>query len=71
MVCDPFSLVGSQLEAIIMGLICGLMFYKIPHKLVDIHSTQAGFYMLVVRYSYLFFLLEIYQLMHNNIQLFD
>ena len=68
---DPFGLVGSWSEAIIMGLVCGLMFYKIPHNLAGIRSTQAAFYMLVVGHSYLFILLEIYRLTRNDIQLFD
>ena len=68
---DPFGLMGSWAEAVFMGLVCGLIFYKIPHNLTGIRSTQAAFYMLVVGHSYLIILLEIYRLTRIDIQLFD
>jgi len=68
---DPFGLMCSWTEAVFMGLVCGLIFYKIPHNLTGIRSTQAAFYMLVVGHSYLIILLEIYRLTRIDIQLFD
>lgn len=68
---DPLGLVGSWSEGIFMGLVCGLIFYKIPHDLAGIRSTQASFYLLVVAHSYLFVLFEIYRLTRVDIQLFD
>ena len=54
-----------------MGLACGLIFYKIPHNLAGIRSTQAAFYLLGAGHSYLFILYEIYRLTRVDIQLFD
>ena len=68
---DPFGLVGSWSEAVIMGLVCGLIFYKIPHNLAGIHSMQGAFYLLATGHSYLFILFEIYRLTRVDIQLFD
>ena len=68
---DPLGLVGSWSEAVLMGLVCGLIFYKIPHNLAGIRSTQAAFYMLVATHSYLFVLFEIYRLTRVDIRLFD
>jgi hypothetical protein len=68
---DPFGLVGSWSQAIFMGLVCGLIFYKIPHNLAGIRSTQGAFFMLVAGNSYLFTLFEIYRLTRVDIQLFD
>jgi ABC-type multidrug transport system ATPase subunit len=68
---DPFGLVGSWSEAIFMGLVCGLVFYKIPHTLAGIRSTQAAFYLLCAAHSYLFILFEIYRLTRVDIQLYD
>ena len=68
---DPFGLVGSWSEAVLMGLVCGLIFYKIPHNLAGIRSAQAAFYLLVAGHSYLFVLFEIYRLTRIDIQLFD
>jgi len=68
---DPFGLVGSWSEAILMGLFTGLLFYKIPHTLAGIRSAQSAFYMLGIGHSYLFTLFEIYRLTRADIQLFD
>lgn len=68
---DPFGLVGSWSEAIFMGLVCRLIFYKIPHDLGGIRSTQAAFYTLDTGHSHLFILFEIYRLAHVDIQLFE
>jgi hypothetical protein len=69
---DPFGLVGSWSEAVFMGLVCGLIFYQIPHNLAGIRSTQAAFYLLTVGHSYLFTLFEIYRLtrvdIHSSIE---
>ena len=68
---DPFGMIGSWSEAVFMGLACGLIFYKIPHNLAGIRSTQAAFYLLGAGHSYLFILYEIYRLTRVDIQLFD
>lgn len=68
---DPIGLVGSWSEAILMGLVCGLIYYRIPHNLAGIHSRQAAFYTLVFGNSYLFMLFEIYRLTRIDIHLFD
>ena len=68
---DPFGLMGSWSQAIFMGLVCGLIFYRIPHNLAGIRSTQAAFYLLGAGHSYLFVLFEIYRLTRVDIQLFD
>ena len=68
---DPFGLVGSWSAAVFMGLVCGLIYYKIPHDLSGIRSTQAALYSLVVSHPYLFTLFEIYRLTRVDIQVFD
>ena len=68
---DPFGLLGSWLMAISLGLVYGLVFYRIPHTLAGIRSTQAAFYMLVSGQSYIFILFEVYRLTGVDIQLFD
>ena len=68
---DPFGLVGSWSEAIIMGLVSGLIFYHIPNNLAGIRSSQSAFYLLCAGHSYLFLLLEIYRLARVDIQLYD
>jgi hypothetical protein len=68
---DPVGLVGSWSEALLMGLACGLVFYRIPHNLAGIHSKQAAFYTLVFANSYLFTLFEVYRLTRVDIHLFD
>ena len=54
-----------------MGLVCGLIFYRIPNNLAGIRSTQAAFYLLCSGNSYLFLLLESYRLTRVDIQLYD
>jgi len=68
---DPFGLMGSWSQAVFMGLACGLIFYKIPHNLAGIRSTQAALYMFLAAHSYPFVLFEIYRLTRVDIQLFD
>ena len=68
---DPFGLMGSWSQAVFMGLACGLIFYKIPHSLAGVRSTEAALYMLVAAHSYPFVLFEIYRLTRVDIQLFD
>ena len=68
---DPLGLAGSWSGAIFMGLACGLIFYRIPHDLAGIRSTQAAFYVLCVGHSYPFLLFELYRLTRVDIQLFD
>jgi hypothetical protein len=54
-----------------MGLVCGFIFYKIPHTLAGIRSAQSAFYLLNVAHSYLYVLFEIYRLTRYDIPLFD
>ena len=68
---DPVGLVGSWSEAVLMGLVCGLVFHRLPHDLAGIRSTQAAFYSLVFGNSYLFTLFEVYRLTRVDIHLFD
>ena len=68
---DPLGLVGSWSEAVLVGLVCGLVFYKIPQNLVGIRSRQAAFYTLVFGNSYLFTMFEVYRLTRVDIYLFD
>jgi len=68
---DPFGLVGSWSQAVFMGLVCGLIFYRIPNDLAGVRSTQAAFYLLTSNHSYLFILFEIYRLTRVDIRLFD
>ena len=68
---DPLGLVASWSGSIFMGLVCGLIFYKIPHTLAGIRSAQSAFYLLNVVHSYLYALFEIYRLTRYDIPLFD
>ena len=68
---DPFGLMGSWSQAVLMGIICGLVFYRIPNSLAGIRSTQAALYLLGSGHSYLFILFEIYRLTRVDIHVFD
>jgi len=68
---DPLGPVASWSGSIFMGLVCGLVFYKIPHTLAGIRSAQSAFCLLTVVHSYLYVLFEIYRLTWYDIPLFD
>lgn len=67
---DPFGLVGSWSQAVVMGLAYGLIFYQIPHDLAGTRSAQGALHMLVTGYSSIFTLLEAYRLTRVDIPLF-
>ena len=68
---DPFGMIGSWLQAVFMGLVCGFIFYKIPHDLAGIRSVQGALSLLIIANPTIFGLLEIYRLTRVDIQLFD
>jgi len=68
---DPFGLVGSWSQAVFMGLVCGLVFYRIPNSLAGIRSIQGAFYGLSAGHSPLFLLFEVYRLTRVDIHVFD
>ena len=68
---DPFGLMGSWSQAVFMGLVCGLVFYRIPNSLAGIRSTQGAFYTLASGHSPLFLLFEVYRLTRVDIHVFD
>lgn len=59
---DPMGMAAALFEAILMGLICGYLFYDIPRDLSGIRSRQGGLYTAAGLQGYLVLLFEVYRL---------
>lgn len=59
---DPMGVSGSILEAILMAIICGYIFYDLPRDLPGIRSRQGALYTSVGLQGYLFLMFETYRL---------
>jgi ABC-type multidrug transport system ATPase subunit len=59
---DPMGMAAAIFEAILMGLICGYLFYDIPRDLSGIRSRQGGLYTAAGLQGYLVLLFEVYRL---------
>jgi hypothetical protein len=67
---DPFGISGSFLEAILMGLIAGWIFFKMDGSLTGIRSRQSSFYVAASLQGYLILLYETFR-MTKDVEIFD
>ncbi|KAJ4488579.1 P-loop containing nucleoside triphosphate hydrolase protein [Lentinula aciculospora] len=68
---DPMGLTASWMEAIIMGLVCGLVFLNLPKSQAGIRSREAALYIACGLQGYLVLLYDIYRLTGPFLALFD
>ncbi|KAK0187368.1 P-loop containing nucleoside triphosphate hydrolase protein [Armillaria mellea] len=68
---DPFGLGSALLEAVIMGLFVGVMFYHIPDSLAGIKTRQGILYTSVGLQEYLIMMYEVYRLTMIDLPVFD
>ncbi|KAF8537404.1 P-loop containing nucleoside triphosphate hydrolase protein [Trichophaea hybrida] len=68
---DPMGLFGCLIEATMMAIIAGWIFYQINGSLSGIRSRQAALYMAVSLQGYLILLFEMYRLCEVDIRVFD
>ncbi|KAJ3843785.1 P-loop containing nucleoside triphosphate hydrolase protein [Lentinula raphanica] len=68
---DPMGLTASWMEAISMGLVCGLVFLNLPKTLAGIRSREAALYIACSLQGYLVLLYDIYRLTGPSLSLFD
>ncbi|KAI1139338.1 P-loop containing nucleoside triphosphate hydrolase protein [Hypoxylon sp. FL0543] len=59
---DPMGMAGSLMEAILMAIITGYVFYDLPRDQGGIRSREAALYISVGLQGYLFLTFEIYRL---------
>ncbi|KAI1082153.1 P-loop containing nucleoside triphosphate hydrolase protein [Whalleya microplaca] len=59
---DPMGMAGSIMEAILMAIITGYIFYNLPRDQPGIRSRQGALYISVGLQGYLFLTFEIYRL---------
>jgi hypothetical protein len=67
---DSMGIAGSFMEAILMGVIAGWIFYKVDRSLAGIRSRQSAFYVASTLQGYLILLYEIFRLT-TDIAIFD
>ncbi|KAH3674487.1 hypothetical protein WICMUC_003325 [Wickerhamomyces mucosus] len=68
---DSKTLVSLILEAVIMGVICGWVFYKPGYSLSAIRTYQGALYSANGLQGYLMLLFETYRLSSEDIKIFD
>ncbi|KAI0007184.1 P-loop containing nucleoside triphosphate hydrolase protein [Xylariaceae sp. FL0662B] len=59
---DPMGMAGSVIEAILMAILTGYIFYDLPRDQPGIRSRQGALYISVGLQGYLFLTFEIYRL---------
>jgi hypothetical protein len=67
---DPKGLVGTILEALVVGVTLGLTFYNLEDSLQGIRSRQGAFYTASAVQGYLMLVYEIHR-MTEDVQIFD
>ncbi|KAF5379888.1 hypothetical protein D9757_007190 [Collybiopsis confluens] len=68
---DPMGLSASWIEAITMGIVCGLVFLNLPKTLAGIRSREAALYISCALQGYLILLYDVYRLTGPSLSLFD
>ncbi|KAK0471076.1 P-loop containing nucleoside triphosphate hydrolase protein [Armillaria novae-zelandiae] len=68
---DPFGLSSALLEAIVLGLFVGVVFYNIPDSLSGIKTRQGLLYTSVALQGDLIMMYEIYRLTMIDLPVFD
>ncbi|KIV99856.1 uncharacterized protein PV09_08524 [Verruconis gallopava] len=59
---DPMGMASSIIEAVVMGITCGLIFFRVPRTLSGIKSRQGAMYSVGGLQGYLFLIFETYRL---------
>ncbi|KAK0443527.1 P-loop containing nucleoside triphosphate hydrolase protein [Armillaria borealis] len=68
---DPWGVIASWIEAVLMGLAVGSVFLQLPDSMAGIRSRQAALYVSVGFQGYLVFIYEVYRLTSIDMPLFD
>ncbi|KAK0450317.1 P-loop containing nucleoside triphosphate hydrolase protein [Desarmillaria tabescens] len=68
---DKWGVIASWIEAVLMGLVVGLVFLQLPDSMAGIRSRQAALYVSVGFQGYLVFTYEVYRLTSTDMPLFD
>ncbi|KIY47464.1 P-loop containing nucleoside triphosphate hydrolase protein [Fistulina hepatica ATCC 64428] len=68
---DPMGLTTAWVEAVLMGLVCGLIYLQLPETLSGIRSRESALYTVVGLQSYLILLYEIWRIVGADIAVFD
>ncbi|KAK0504329.1 P-loop containing nucleoside triphosphate hydrolase protein [Armillaria luteobubalina] len=68
---DPLGLTTSWLEAVLMGVVVGLVFLQLPDSIAGIRSRQAALYTAVGLQGYLMVMYEVYRLTVVEMPVFD
>ncbi|KAK0243883.1 P-loop containing nucleoside triphosphate hydrolase protein [Armillaria nabsnona] len=68
---DPLGMTTSWIEAVLMGVVVGLVFLQLPDSLAGIRSRQAALYTAVGLQGYLMVMYEVYRLTAVEMPVFD
>ncbi|ANB10993.1 hypothetical protein AWJ20_3787 [Sugiyamaella lignohabitans] len=68
---DPMGLVGLLLECVLMGTICGWIFFKLDGSISGIRSMEGLLYTSCAAQGYLILLYETYRLCGPDLRVFD
>ncbi|KAJ8100914.1 P-loop containing nucleoside triphosphate hydrolase protein [Lipomyces tetrasporus] len=68
---DTLGLVAGTLEAIFMGIMCGLVFYNLDGSLLGIRSMMGALYSANALQGYLILMYETYRLCEIDMKVFD
>ena len=68
---DPLGLITAVLESLLIGVILGWMFYKVPGDLTGIRSLQGFCWSVIALQAYLYLLFSVYRISEWDIKVFD
>ncbi|KAJ8080248.1 ATP-binding cassette transporter snq2 [Marasmius tenuissimus] len=68
---DPLGMSMCWIEAVLMGTICGLIFFNLGKDLAGIRSRQGALYITSALQGYLVVLYETYRITNSEISVFD
>ncbi|KAK0487784.1 P-loop containing nucleoside triphosphate hydrolase protein [Armillaria novae-zelandiae] len=68
---DPLGMTTSWIEAVLMGVVVGLVFLQLPDSIAGIRSRQAALYTAVGLQGYLMVMYEVYRLTLVEMPVFD
>ena len=68
---DPMGYLGLLIECLLMGTICGWIFFKVDGSLAGIRSMQGLLYTACAAQGYLILIYETYRLCGPDLRVFD
>ncbi|KAG5355894.1 putative ABC transporter ATP-binding protein/permease [Yarrowia sp. B02] len=68
---DKLGIIGLTVEAVLMGLVCGLVFLRMKPDLAGIRSMEGAAYIALSLQGYLMLLYETYRLCATDLAVFD